>query len=117
MRCSSTLAQLLHENLAQHNIVVVFEDCAEHNRHTIGFRLHVERLLIAIIDHRKLFTLEAFLLKVEILFEYARETVTLEHANLLSEFFIVLGNVLEIDEHRNVEAIFGVDKEIAVFAL
>jgi hypothetical protein len=110
VRGSSTFSQLLHENFAQHDVVVVFENRTKHNRYTICLGLHIQSLLITIIDDSSLLAFQTLLLERKVLLEQARKAVTLEHANLASNLLIVVGNVLEIDEHRHVEAILGLDE-------
>lgn len=104
--CSATFPKLLHEYFAQYNVVVVFENRTKHNRHTIRLRLDVQSFLITIIDNSSLLAFQALLLEVEILLEHTREAVALQQADLLSNLFVVVRNVLEVDEDRDVEAVF-----------
>jgi hypothetical protein len=41
MACSSPLFELLHEHLADHYVILIFEDSTEHNCYTISLRLNI----------------------------------------------------------------------------
>jgi hypothetical protein len=43
-----TFLELLHENLPDHNVILVFEDCTEDNCHTVWFCFHVPRKKISL---------------------------------------------------------------------
>lgn len=110
MRSSTTFPELLHENLAQHNIVIVFENRTKHYRHAIWLRLHVQSLLVTIIDNSSLLALQSLFLEVEVLLKYTGKAVTLQQADLLSNLLVVVWDFVEVDEDWNIEAVFRIDE-------
>ena len=82
------LLELLHEDLPQDDVVLVLEDGAEDDRHPIGLRLHVHRLVVAVVNHRPLIgplRRLALLLKLEVLLEDGGEAVSLQEARLADD--------------------------------
>ncbi len=82
------LLELLHEDLPQDDVVLVLEDGAEDHRHPVRLRLHVHRLVVAVVNHRPLIgplRRLALLLKLEVLLEDGGEAVSLQEARLADD--------------------------------
>ena len=48
---ASAFAELLQEHFAENDVVLIAEYSAEHDRHSVGLRFDVHRLIVPVVDH------------------------------------------------------------------
>lgn len=98
LKSTSRLAELLHEHLAEHNVVFALERRAEYHSDAIVERAHKQRLVGSVVDHRGLDrSTIAPLLTLEVLLEDRGEAVALEQARLHGNLAPILRHLTQVE--------------------
>ena len=98
LELSPRLAELLHENLAENDVVLALESRAEDDGDTVVESAHKQRLVGPVVDDGRLVRLALTTLQtLEVLLEDRREAVALEQTRLHRYLFPVLRQRVEVE--------------------
>ena len=101
LKLAPRLEELLHEHLAEYDVVLALERGAEYDGDAVVEGAHKERLVRAVVDDGRLVARLALLLELEVLLEYGGEAVALEQARLHRHLLPVGGHLGQVEEQRD----------------
>lgn len=102
LELSPRLTELLHEDLAENDVVLAFERRAEDDSDTVVERANKQRLVGPVVDDGCLIRLAlATLQALEVLLEDRREAVALEQTRFHRHLFPVLRQRVQVKQQRD----------------
>ena len=102
LELSPRLAELLHEDLAENDVVLALERRAEDHGDTVVERAHKQSFVGTVVDDGCLVRLPlATLQTLEVLLEDRREAVALEQTRFHRHLFPVLRQRVEVEQQRD----------------